>query len=443
MRTIKQSLYLLALLLCFACTGCTKYDFVETGKAQSHLDKTMWEYFQTDDYNWSGLVLLIKRAGLEDLFQGKDAQYGSKFTFLGITNHSLRRYLYKTYGKKADGSESVEGAIEPSELSDEETMKLIERMDVETARKLILDCVIPREALLLEDFPTGRKSTNAESVIGTGGKLYTMASGKKLWLYTFRDAYANVPEAGANRLHIVYPETKVTRDIASHNIQTRTGVVHSLQYDFTPGEFDNSYFVATEKEKESPMPTMLEYFQTDDYNWSGLVLLIKRAGLEDLFQGKDTEYGPKFTFLGITNHSLRRYLYRTFLMGAIDPSELTEAKIMQLIERMDVETARKIILDCVIPHEALLLEDFPAGRKSTNAESVIGTGGKLYTMASGKKLWLYTFRDAYANVPEAGANRLHIVSPETKVTRDINAHNIQTRTGVVHSLQYDFTAAEF
>lgn len=263
MRTIKQSLYLLALLLCFACTGCTKYDFVETGKAQSHLDKTMWEYFQTDDYNWSGLVLLIKRAGLEDLFQGKDAQYGSKFTFLGITNHSLRRYLYKTYGKKAEqpeGTESTEGtgrtestegseapvtpappagvanAIKPSELSEEETMQLIERMDVETARKIILDCVIPHEALLLEDFPAGRKSASGEA-IGTGGKLYTMASGKKLWLYTFRDAYATVPEVGANRLHIVSPETKVTRDIASHDIQTRTGVVHSLQYDFTAAEF--------------------------------------------------------------------------------------------------------------------------------------------------------------------------------------------------------------
>ena len=260
MRTIKQSLYLLALLLCFACTGCTKYDFVETGKAQSHLDKTMWEYFQTDDYNWSGLVLLIKRAGLEDLFQGKDTQYGPKFTFLGITNHSLRRYLYKTYGKKAElpeGTESTEGtespegseapvtpappagvanAIKPSELSEEETMQLIERMDVETARKIILDCVIPHEALLLEDFPAGRKSASGET-IGTGGKLYTMASGKQLWLYTFRDAYATVPEVGANRLHIVSPETKVTRDIASHDIQTRTGVVHSLQYDFTAAEF--------------------------------------------------------------------------------------------------------------------------------------------------------------------------------------------------------------
>ena len=236
MRTIKNPLYLLAFLLFFALSGCTKYDFIETGKAKAYHDMTMWEYFQTDDYNWSGLVRLVKRAGLEDLFQGKSTQYGSKITFLGITNHSIRRYLYRTYAVKTDGSEAVEDAITPSELSDEETMKLIDRIDVQTARKIILDCVIPQESILLDDFPAGRKSASGET-IGTGGKLYTMASGKQLWLYTFRDTYASVAGAGANRLHIVSPETKITRDIASHNIQTRTGVVHSLQYDFTPAEF--------------------------------------------------------------------------------------------------------------------------------------------------------------------------------------------------------------
>ena len=236
MRTIKNPLYLLAFLLFFALSGCTKYDFIETGKAKAYHDMTMWEYFQTDDYNWSGLVRLVKRAGLEDLFQGKSTQYGSKITFLGITNHSIRRYLYRTYAVKTDGSESVEDAITPSKLSDEETMKLIDRIDVETARKIILDCVIPQESILLDDFPAGRKSASGET-IGTGGKIYTMASGKQLWLYTFRDTYASVAGAGANRLHIVSPETKVTRDIASHNIQTRTGVVHSLQYDFTAAEF--------------------------------------------------------------------------------------------------------------------------------------------------------------------------------------------------------------
>ena len=236
MRTIKNPLYLLAFLLFFALSGCTKYDFIETGKAKAYHDMTMWEYFQTDDYNWSGLVRLVKRAGLEDLFQGKSTQYGSKITFLGITNHSIRRYLYRTYAVKTDGSESVEDAITPSELSDEETMKLIDRIDVQTARKIILDCVIPQESILLDDFPAGRKSASGET-IGTGGKIYTMASGKQLWLYTFRDTYASVAGAGANRLHIVSPTTSISRDIASHDIQTRTGVVHSLQYDFTPTDF--------------------------------------------------------------------------------------------------------------------------------------------------------------------------------------------------------------
>ena len=236
MRTIKNPLYLLAFLLFFALSGCTKYDFIETGKAKAYHDMTMWEYFQTDDYNWSGLVRLVKRAGLEDLFQGKSTQYGSKITFLGITNHSIRRYLYRTYAVKTDGSESVEDAITPSELSDEETMKLIDRMGVATCRSIILDCVIPQEKLLLEDFPAGRKAADG-STIGTGGKTYTMASGKQLWLYTFRDTYAGVAGSGANRLHIVSPTTSISRDIASHDIQTRTGVVHSLQYDFTPTDF--------------------------------------------------------------------------------------------------------------------------------------------------------------------------------------------------------------
>ena len=231
MRTIKHPLYLLAFFVLSLLSSCTKYDFVETGKAKGYHDTTMWEYFQTDSYNWSYLVYMAKRAGLEDLFQGKSTAYGPNITFLGITNHSIRRYLYRTYG-----SDTATDPIDPSKLTEEETMKLIDRMSVATCRSLILDCVIPKERLLLEDFPAGRKSADG-SAVGTGGKTFTMASGKQLWLYTFRDTYAGVAGAGANRLHIVSPSTSISRDIASHNIQTRTGVVHSLQYDFTPTDF--------------------------------------------------------------------------------------------------------------------------------------------------------------------------------------------------------------
>ena len=86
MRTIKHPIYLLALLVLSLFSSCTKYDFVETGKATSYHDTTMWEYFQTDSYNWSYLVYMTKRAGLEDLFQGTNTQYGPNITFLGITN---------------------------------------------------------------------------------------------------------------------------------------------------------------------------------------------------------------------------------------------------------------------------------------------------------------------------------------------------------------------
>ena len=115
-------------------------------------------------------------------------------------------------------------------------MKLIDRMSVATCRSIILTASFHRRSSSSRTSPAGRKAADG-STIGTGGKTYTMASGKQLWLYTFRDTYAGVAGSGANRLHIVSPTTSISRDIASHDIQTRTGVVHSLQYDFTPTDF--------------------------------------------------------------------------------------------------------------------------------------------------------------------------------------------------------------
>ena len=235
MRTIKHPIYLLALLVLSLFSSCTKYDFVETGKATSYHDTTMWEYFQTDSYNWSYLVYMTKRAGLEDLFQGTNTQYGPNITFLGITNHSIRRYLYRTYGINEDGTSPAD-AVDPSTLTDEETMKLIDRMSVATCRSIILDCVIPQEKLLLEDFPAGRKAADG-STIGTGGKTYTMASGKQLWIYSFRTAFNSVPGTGPEQLFLVSASTQVTSFVASHNIRTQTGIVHSLQYNFRPTDF--------------------------------------------------------------------------------------------------------------------------------------------------------------------------------------------------------------
>ena len=96
----------------------------------------------------------------------------------------------------------------------------------------------------------------------------------------------------------------------------------------------------------------------------------------------------------------------------------------------------------VIPNENLQLENFVRGTKSTSGEA-IGKGGKLYTMASGTQLWMYTFASSFGGVAGAGPLGLHVVSPTTQVERLVASHNIRTKTGTVHALQYNFTLFEF
>ena len=53
MKNIRHSLYLFLALSFVLLSGCTKYDFVETGRANGNHNTTMWEYFKSDPYNWS------------------------------------------------------------------------------------------------------------------------------------------------------------------------------------------------------------------------------------------------------------------------------------------------------------------------------------------------------------------------------------------------------
>ena len=164
----------------FMATSCTDYNLIDTGVANGDHQTTMWEYFKTDPYNWDSLRVMAERADLVSVFQGTSS-YGKDITFFGITNHSIRRYLY--------------------------------------------------------DFKTGVKSSDASNPIGTGGETFTMASNNPLWIYTFREDYNNVPNAGPLQIYLVSSTTTKTSHVASSNIQTLTGVVHSLDYNFSLKDF--------------------------------------------------------------------------------------------------------------------------------------------------------------------------------------------------------------
>ena len=278
---IKQGIFFLCLLFIGCFASCTNYDFVETGRAQAYHDTSMLTYFKGDSYNYSYLVHLIERAGLNDVFEGK-SEYGNQITFIAPTNHSIRRYLLKTHAplpvedsndqpntpdtpstpdtpdtpsnpetpSNPDAPETPSNPETPevsavadtradfdkNTATDSQIMQLIDEISVDSCRQIVLSHVIPNENLLLENFVRGVKSTSGKA-IGTGGKIYTMASGTKLWMYTFASTFGGVAGAGPLTLHVVSPTTQIERVVASHNIRTKTGTVHALHYNFTLFEF--------------------------------------------------------------------------------------------------------------------------------------------------------------------------------------------------------------
>lgn len=212
---MKKTLLFIAVVASTLClsTSCTKYNFVDTGKAIGYHDCSMWEYFQQDPYNWDSLVVMSERAGLQQVFMGTST-YGTNLTVFGITNHSIRRYLLeKGYEQIAD-------------------------IPVEDCRNFILSSIIDgNNVIQLDDFTAGTASTDPNTVIGQGGKMYTMLSGKQLWIYTYRESYGGVPQAGPKKIYIASEVAWKTSEVASSNIMTQTGVVHALSYNFNLTDF--------------------------------------------------------------------------------------------------------------------------------------------------------------------------------------------------------------
>ena len=77
---------MIVLLLIGGCS--TNWNFENTGLAKEHFDGNMYEYLRSDSYNWDSIRLIIERAELVPLFEGKDP-----ITFIGPTNHSVRKWM--------------------------------------------------------------------------------------------------------------------------------------------------------------------------------------------------------------------------------------------------------------------------------------------------------------------------------------------------------------
>lgn len=187
--------------------ACTKDNFIKTGLSNGRFDGNMMEYMKAPghSYDWDSTVLLIERAGLVDLFEGREHK---EITFFGPTNHSIRRWMVNKRHSR------------------------IQDLDPELCRTILLRHVVVGK-YTRDDFPRGMASVDITNPIGEGGEVYTTIGGNRIWAYTFREAWNKVPDTGAVALYITSVDKKKKINIASTNIEPDNGVVHSLHYDFT------------------------------------------------------------------------------------------------------------------------------------------------------------------------------------------------------------------
>lgn len=204
---ITNLLGLLVLVLSFS--ACTKDQYIDTGICNGRFDGSLLEYLESPDrdksYNWDSTALMVRRAG-EDvvrLFEGKDPDH-PEITFLGITNHSIRRYLL------------------------ERGLKKVSDLSPEYCKKVLL-CHILDGKVYRDSIPLGMDGQGGRLM--EGGAYYTTLGGTRLAMFTKADSWQGVADIGPLKITIKSTHTMMKLDgVASTDIEPDNCVVHSMTY---------------------------------------------------------------------------------------------------------------------------------------------------------------------------------------------------------------------
>ena len=218
---MKKILFILVVAGVFTASG-TKYDYIDTGVCEEEFRGNMYEYLQSNHYDWDSIVKIIDRAGLREMFEKED------FTFLGPTNITIRKWFFwdKIGGVGNTDKEYVIHGY-----------KSIQRVPVEICRKIVLSHVV--EGIIARD-DIARATYNEEQKMDGGGNIFTTRWGNRVWLWTIQEPYMNIPEMGPVIVEMasVDGEGKKIKDIgmATIGVKPTNGMVHSLPYSYNLGE---------------------------------------------------------------------------------------------------------------------------------------------------------------------------------------------------------------
>lgn len=220
MEKINNMIKLILLVAVSGLCSCTNYHYIDGGVANGKHDCTMWEYFQTQPHDWDSTMIMIEHAGMKEYFDGT---LYNQITFFGITNYAIKRFILDHDTKNG--------------LPEEEKWHEIRGIDPDSCAAILKKLIIPEKRLMLNDVPKGRwaRQRGEDGKLeykGSGGDHYPCVLGE-VFCWTYQEDYDQVPEKGAVALHMIREGQNYEGErIVSCNIETNTGVVHALSYNF-------------------------------------------------------------------------------------------------------------------------------------------------------------------------------------------------------------------
>ena len=185
-----------------AVLGACRNDYDHNYGINEPIGCSLWEYLQSDPYHFYSVVVAVRHAGLESLFEKAD------FTFFAVTNHSVNQFLFKTVNN--DG---------------ERLYRCVEDIPAELCRRMILSCIVPGKIV----------STDCDFEIKgelQGGRLVETLAGNHLRCFRRRSDYDGAADKGPESFYIHDQETDRVIYVNGKDLVTGNGVVHRLSYTY-------------------------------------------------------------------------------------------------------------------------------------------------------------------------------------------------------------------
>lgn len=199
---MRKYLLILGVLFCLACED----NYIDTGISNGKHDCSMFDYLCSDSYNWDSTRLMIERAELKYMFDGTNSEF-KDITFFGPTNHSIRMWMItNNYERVSD-------------------------IPVDICREYMKKYIYKDGRMMRGDFQFEVKGTSE------GGSRIVKLDGGEIRVFRRSTDWGAAVNGGAEELYVQSYAYGITNRVASADIVTLTGIVHSLSYTHVFGNF--------------------------------------------------------------------------------------------------------------------------------------------------------------------------------------------------------------